>query len=398
MRGRPAVSIVLPTYNRGDVIARAVDSVRRQTLEDWELVVVDDGSTDGTAEKLLGLDPRIRVVAQPNQGVYAARNTGLREARGRLIGFLDSDDEWFPHFLEITEGFLRRAPAEHFVATEFFDDWGGDVRRRQDRTEIAEVYVPMARSIGSSRLDPKAGSSDDYLRVYETREPLPEWTAELAGRAGSPGAALYRGHLFEAMRWGYLHWLPIVLLTREAVDAVGPFPAQYRSAADYWFLARLAERFRVNMITVPGAVRHQRGVRGRPLGQDHLATGRGEYLFAKNKLAFFDELYAAREGADAEIGRIRGLRQLDAARAALALGLGNAAREHLAQARRALPGRREPELLALLLRAAPSDAVARAVYRGGVRASSLARAVTSGRVMPGSVWRRIGRRSRPGGA
>ena len=86
------VSIVLPTFNRLDVIGRAVASILMQSHQDWELIVVDDGSTDGTRARIESLDPRIRYIEQSNQGVYVARNTGLRAARGRFVTFMDSDD------------------------------------------------------------------------------------------------------------------------------------------------------------------------------------------------------------------------------------------------------------------------------------------------------------------
>lgn len=104
----PTVSIILPTYNRADTIARAVRSVQAQTFQDWELLVVDDGSQDGTGDLLSGLgDDRIRVMHQANAGTYVARNAGLAASRGRLLTFLDSDDAWRPHFLELTTAFLR---------------------------------------------------------------------------------------------------------------------------------------------------------------------------------------------------------------------------------------------------------------------------------------------------
>ena len=118
-RAQPIVSIVLPTYNRADVIGRAIASVRAQTLADWELLIVDDGSTDGTPDVVAGLDDRIHLLRQDNAGTYVARNNGLARARGRYITFLDSDDEWLPHFLELTVGFLRAYPDAHFVTTEF---------------------------------------------------------------------------------------------------------------------------------------------------------------------------------------------------------------------------------------------------------------------------------------
>ncbi|MEY4907818.1 MAG: hypothetical protein RL260_1536, partial [Pseudomonadota bacterium] len=81
------------------------------------MIVVDDGSTDSTRARLDGLDPRIRYIEQPNQGVYAARNTGLKAVRGRFVTFLDSDDEWLPHFLALTTAFLRAHPDRHWVTT-----------------------------------------------------------------------------------------------------------------------------------------------------------------------------------------------------------------------------------------------------------------------------------------
>ena len=118
----PEVSIIMPTFNRRDIITRAIDSIRRQTFVDWELIIVDDGSSDGTAEAVSGLDERIRLIRQENQGCYVARNAGLRVAAGRWLAFMDSDDEWLPHFLELTTGFLRAFPEDHIVLTEFFED------------------------------------------------------------------------------------------------------------------------------------------------------------------------------------------------------------------------------------------------------------------------------------
>jgi glycosyltransferase involved in cell wall biosynthesis len=118
------ISIVLPTFNRLDVIGRAVASILRQSHQEWELIVVDDGSTDGTRDRIESLDPRIRYIEQANQGVYVARNTGLRAARGRFVTFMDSDDEWLPHFLALTTAFLNAHPDRHWVTTEFVEDLG----------------------------------------------------------------------------------------------------------------------------------------------------------------------------------------------------------------------------------------------------------------------------------
>src|SRR5437660_10167324 len=88
-------SVVIPTYNRVDLLAQTLDSVWCQDFTDFEVVVVDDGSNDGTREYLRGLGDRIRVVQQANGGPGAARNAGIREASGNYVALLDSDDLWF---------------------------------------------------------------------------------------------------------------------------------------------------------------------------------------------------------------------------------------------------------------------------------------------------------------
>jgi hypothetical protein len=94
------VSVVIPAYNRADCVGAAIDSALAQTLPPLEVIVVDDGSTDRTAEVLSRYGPRIRVIRQENRGLSAARNAGIGQARGRWIALLDSDDEWLADKLE----------------------------------------------------------------------------------------------------------------------------------------------------------------------------------------------------------------------------------------------------------------------------------------------------------
>jgi glycosyltransferase involved in cell wall biosynthesis len=96
----PSVSIVIPTYNRAHCVARAVESILAQTFRDFEVIVVDDGSEDDTAEVLAKFGDRIHLIRQENRGVSGARNAGIRAARGKWVAFLDSDDEWHPTKLE----------------------------------------------------------------------------------------------------------------------------------------------------------------------------------------------------------------------------------------------------------------------------------------------------------
>ena len=92
-------SVIIPTYNRATFVTKAIDSVLRQSFNDYEIVVVDDGSTDTTTEALEQYGKTITVVHQANSGVSAARNRGIANANGKWIAFLDSDDEWKENYL-----------------------------------------------------------------------------------------------------------------------------------------------------------------------------------------------------------------------------------------------------------------------------------------------------------
>jgi glycosyltransferase involved in cell wall biosynthesis len=106
----PLVSVVVPTYNCARYVTAAVDSVLFQSFTDLELLVVDDGSTDGTRQVLAGYGPPVRYLYQTNSGVSAARNLGIAESRGRYVAFLDADDTWMPQKLERQVAALDAAP------------------------------------------------------------------------------------------------------------------------------------------------------------------------------------------------------------------------------------------------------------------------------------------------
>lgn len=106
-----AASIVVPAYNVQDTIAETLRSLLGQTFQDFEIIIVDDGSSDGTREIVNGFDDRrIRLIYQANRGLAGAHNTGIHEARGEFIGFCDADDLWVPEKLEMHVGHLRENP------------------------------------------------------------------------------------------------------------------------------------------------------------------------------------------------------------------------------------------------------------------------------------------------
>ena len=112
------VSVIIPTYNRGWIVRDAIDSVLGQTYTDFELIVVDDGSSDRTPPILDAYGDRLCVIRQANQGVSAARNRGIGESSGTLIALLDSDDIWLPKKLAVQVDFFKRNPAALICQTE----------------------------------------------------------------------------------------------------------------------------------------------------------------------------------------------------------------------------------------------------------------------------------------
>jgi glycosyltransferase involved in cell wall biosynthesis len=107
----PKISVIIPTHNRKHYLDRAINSVLNQTYTDYELIIVDDASTDGTSGFIAERYPGIRCVSLPkNKGAGGARNEGITIARGSFIAFLDSDDEWLPKYLETQIKYIENSP------------------------------------------------------------------------------------------------------------------------------------------------------------------------------------------------------------------------------------------------------------------------------------------------
>lgn len=128
------VSVVIPLYNKVRYIKRTLDSVLAQTYTKFELLVVDDGSTDGSDDIVRGYaDPRIRVIVQPNAGPGAARNNGMRHASCDIIAFLDADDVWLPTFLERSVALLEANPECAMTVSGY--------RMRSQARAVRELYI-----------------------------------------------------------------------------------------------------------------------------------------------------------------------------------------------------------------------------------------------------------------
>jgi len=139
---KPLVSVVIPTYNRAHIIVKAIQSVQLQSYVEWEAIVVDDGSDDATSEivgRMAEKDSRIRLILQPvNRGAQAARNVGIKLAKGEWVTFLDSDDEWLPDSLKKR---LEKAVTDGVAVVHS----GGYIRRHGKELEPYRIVQPSGK-------------------------------------------------------------------------------------------------------------------------------------------------------------------------------------------------------------------------------------------------------------
>lgn len=195
----PRVSVIIPTYNHAHYLPLAIQSVLDQTYTDWEAIIVDDGSTDDTAAVVAQFtDPCIHYIHQENQGLSAARNTGIRAAQGDYLAFLDADDGWEPGFLRRCVGVLAADAtlAGVYVRNYFIDENGAVLPR------LGGQVVPPA--------------------AFRSRN--------LEGGFFPPHAALVRAAV---------------------VHQVGPFDTQLTSVEDWDLWIRLSERYQMQGIPLP---------------------------------------------------------------------------------------------------------------------------------------------------
>ena len=227
----PRVSIVIPTYNRSMMVRRAIDSVLAQTFQDFEILVVDDGSTDDTRDALAAYPESVRYVPQANQGPAAARNHGMRLARGDYIGFLDSDDLYLPHNLEAHLRQFQANPAAGLVYS------GGAIVDHEGRW------------IKDSRPDPR-----------------------------------YRGDVLERLVY-YNFIIPsTVLMSRPCMEFAGPMNTRLWFAEDWYYWLRIASRYPVDFVD-DILVRYQRT-------KGSLSHGKPIAELAKRNIEMFELAFA----------------------------------------------------------------------------------------------------------
>lgn len=188
------ISVVIPLYNKEQSITNTLQTVLNQTYQDFEVVIVDDGSTDHSVEEVAKVtDPRIRLIHQSNTGVSAARNQGIEEARGEFIAFLDADDEWNPDYLKTQYKLTQKYPECSVFACNYeFKDAQG------------KVTPTIIRKLPFKGVD---GILSNYFEVASCSHP-PLWTSA-------------------------------VMVKKNAIQSIGGFPIGIKSGEDLLTWARL---------------------------------------------------------------------------------------------------------------------------------------------------------------
>ena len=200
----PKVSVIIPVYNAEKFISETIESVIAQTYQDWEIIAVDDGSTDKTLEILKEhekkLSKKLRVITQKNSGVSIARNTGVAAANGEYIAFLDHDDLWMPRKLE------------------------KQVKLLDSNRTLGLVYSDSYQIDGAGNL-----KKDTF---FHSTKP-------------------FRGNVFNELF--YINFIPCLtaVVRKEVLDKVGPFNPKYNIAEEYDLFLKIAERWPVDFIEQP---------------------------------------------------------------------------------------------------------------------------------------------------
>lgn len=168
-------SVVIPLYNKENCIRKTLESVKKQRFKDYEVIVVDDGSTDRSLEEAEKMKcENISIIRQQNQGVSVARNTGILHAQGEYIAFLDADDEWEPWYLETIYHLTERYLESDMYVTAYRIDMGNG----------KEHY--------SARLTPAAGCLESYWLTYQYAYDFVWTSATVIRRSAVLKAGLFR--------------------------------------------------------------------------------------------------------------------------------------------------------------------------------------------------------------
>jgi len=209
----PFFSIVIPLYSQGNTVSRAVSSILNQTKGDFEVIVVNDGSTDNGSSKVNQInDGRVRLITQINQGVSVARNRGIHESRGNFVAFLDADDEWEPTFLETVSDLRELFPQAKAYGTAY-------------KIQVSTRGKRIQRYYGIPS-SPWVGILDNYFRTAVINPPFCSSS---------------------------------IMIEKSVFNEIGGFPAGVKRGEDLDMWLRIALSYPIAFSTSPQAVIYQEG-------------------------------------------------------------------------------------------------------------------------------------------
>ncbi len=222
------ISVVIPTYNRSGLIIRAVESALAAVSPGDEILVIDDGSTDDTADVLRPLHDRIRYIRTRNSGPGAARNRGIQLATRPLVAFLDSDDEWVPDKI-----YLQRAVMDAFPGAVFcFSDL---LSRHHDGKSFTNVLALW-------RNDPAVGFADAKAGVDEVLGPGVPFSSIATLPEGRPDFSVHAGDIYANMMEVYCVWTCSIVVRKESAGTSFRFPEDTNIFEEWECFAKLAKR------------------------------------------------------------------------------------------------------------------------------------------------------------
>lgn len=195
----PRVSVIIPVYNGELYLSETLDSVMKQTFTDWEIIVVNDGSTDKSLEimeEYAALDERVRVISKPNGGVSSARNVAMNNAKGEYFSFVDADDMWVPEKLEKQIAFMDKNP------------------------NIALIYSDI-----SILIDGNIRTQNMFLN-----------------------RKFHKGHIFDQLFYFNFISTPTVMLRKKIIEQHGNFSTRFRGIEDYDLWLRIADKNEIGYI------------------------------------------------------------------------------------------------------------------------------------------------------
>jgi len=253
------VSVIVPTFNRGYCIGRALDSAVGQTYENLEVIVVDDGSTDdtkGIIAKNYSHDARVKYFYWENHGVTAARNQGIRLSQGEYVAFLDSDDTWEPWKLELQVNCLAHFPELGMI-------WSDMEAADPDGAIINKNYLRTMYSAYQWFTNDQL-----FTRSYPLGDVVPTISSV------ADGHRLLIGDIFAKMVMGNLVHTSTVVIKREWLDKVGGFNEEMRfNGEDYDLYLRVSKQGPVGFVNM-ATIRYQTGMPDRltvPANRMHVA-------------------------------------------------------------------------------------------------------------------------------